>query len=116
MGLVTASMLELSEQQLAVLERLHEHGFALVAFPLYASYVGVRREEFAALLAPVPGGSMRLFGDAFVLLNGNPAVRVRRSGGDAFVWKGSEIPATPERVAGLAAFSEELTECLLASV
>jgi hypothetical protein len=109
-------MLELSEQQMAVLERLRARGFALVAFPLYASYVGVRRDEFAALLAPVSGGGMRLFGDAFVLLNGNPAVRVRRGGGDVFVWKGSEVPATPERNAGLAAFTQALTECLLASV
>jgi hypothetical protein len=116
MGLAIASMLELSEQQIAVLERLRDRGFALVAFPLYASCIGVRRGECAALLAPVPGGRMRLFGDAFVLINGNPAVRVLRGGRDAFVWKGSEVPATPERNAGLVAFTQALTECLLASV
>ena len=109
-------MLELSEQQIAILERLRERGFALVAFPLYASYIGVRRGECAALLAPVSGGGLRPHGDAFVLLNGNPAVRIMRNGRDAFVWKGSELAATPERIAALAAFSESLAECLLASV
>jgi hypothetical protein len=109
-------MLELSEQQIAILERLRERGFALVAFPLYASYIGVRRGECAALLAPVPGGGLRLYSESFVLVNGNPAVRVLRGGREVFVWKGSEIPATPERNAGLVAFNEELAECLLASV
>ena len=109
-------MLELSEQQIAILERLRERGFALVAFPLYASHVGVRRGECAALLAPVPGDGLRMFGDAFILLNGNPAVRVQRSGREVFVWKKDEVPATPERNAELAAFAEALTESLLASV
>lgn len=109
-------MLELTEQQIAILERLRARGFALVAFPLYASHVGVRRGECAALLAPVPGGGLRVFGDAFILIAGNPAVRVQRAGREVFVWKGSEVPATPERNAELAAFSETLAESLLASV
>ena len=109
-------MLELTQEQISVLERLRERGFALVAFPLYASHVGVRRGECAALLAPVSGGGLRVFGDAFVLVAGNPAVRVLRNGREEFVWKGSEVPATPERDAELAAFAEALAESLLASV
>ena len=109
-------MLELTEQQIAILGRLRERGFALVAFPLYASHVGARRGECAALLAPVMGDGMRIFGDAFVLIAGNPAVRVQRGDREVFVWKGSEVPATPERNAELAAFSSELAESLLTSV
>ena len=109
-------MLELTEQQIAILGRLRERGFALVAFPLYASHVGVRRGECAALLAPVTGGGLRIFGDPFVLIAGNPAVRMRREGREVFVWKGSEVPATPARNAALAAFAVELAEALLASV
>ena len=109
-------MLELTEQQIAILGRLRERGFALVAFPLYASHVGVRRGECAALLAPVMGGGLRVYGDAFILVAGNPAVRVLRGGREVFVWKGSEVPATPERNAELAAFADELAESLLASV
>jgi hypothetical protein len=109
-------MLELTEKQIAILGRLCERGFALVAFPLYASHVGVRRGECAALLAPVTGGGLRVFGDPFILVTGNPAVRVRREGREVFVWKGSEVPATPERNAELAAFADALAEALLASV
>ncbi len=109
-------MLELSEQQIGVLERLRARGFAIVAFPLYASHVGVRRGDCAALLEPVPGGGLRLFGDAFILVEGNPAVRVQRGGREVFVWKQNEVPATPERNVELAAFAEALAESLLASV
>ncbi|MBI3484806.1 MAG: hypothetical protein HY012_06600 [Acidobacteria bacterium] len=106
----------MSEQQIAILERLRERSFALVAFPLYASHVGVRRGECAALLEPVPGDGLRVFGDAFILIAGNPAVRALRGGHEVFVWKGSEVPATPARNAELAAFSEALAESLLARV
>jgi hypothetical protein len=116
MEMARVPMLELSEQQIAILERLRERGFALVAFPLYASHVGVRRGECAALLVPVTGGGLRIFGDAFILVAGNPAVRVTRNGREVFAWKGSEVPATPERNAELAAFCEALAESLLASV
>ena len=113
---VGGAMLELSEQQIGVLERLRERGFALVAFPLYASHVGVRRGECAALLATVPGDGLRLFGDVFYMLGGNPAVRVTRGGREVFVWKTKEVAATPERNAELAGFAEALADALLASV
>ncbi|MBI1749746.1 MAG: hypothetical protein HY234_03145 [Acidobacteria bacterium] len=109
-------MLELTEQQIGILERLRERGFELVAFPLYASHVGVRRGNCAALLAPVPGSGMRLFGDVFYLAAGNPAVRIHRGGREVFVWKSNEVPVTPERNAELASFAEALAESLLATV
>ena len=116
METVSQPMLELSAKHIAILERLRARGFVLVAFPLYASHIGVRRGECAALLASVPGGGLRVFGDAFVLVAGNPAVRVKRNGREVFVWKGSEVPATPERSAELSSFAEALAESLLANV
>ena len=61
-------MNELSPQQIATLERLISGGFSIVAFPLYANAVGVRKGNYAALLNPVTGGGLQLFGEPCVLL------------------------------------------------
>jgi hypothetical protein len=103
--------LELTPQQVAQLERLVARGFAIVAFPLYASHVGVRREHCAALLEP-SGAGMRIFGSAFYLVEGNPAVRVRRGGRDVYVWKKAELDATPQRERELAEFAADLQRAL----
>lgn len=105
-------MLELTAEQIAVLERLRDRGFQFVAYPLYASYVGVRKGGCAVLLAPVEGGAMRLFGEASYLVDGNLSVRVRRGGGAAYVWKQKSLEATPQREEELARFRTELEELL----
>ena len=107
-------MMELTPEQIAILERLHNRGFALVAFPLYASKVGVRKGNCAALLDPVPGG-LRTFGEPCYLVEGNLSVQVTHGSAKAFVWKKTRLEATPERLAELHAFAEELDELLLAS-
>jgi hypothetical protein len=48
-------VLEFTPQQMGILERLRQRGFAFAAFPLYASYVGVKKGNCAALLAPQNG-------------------------------------------------------------
>jgi len=53
-------LLELTPVQTVALERLVAHGFTLVAFPLYASAIGVRRNSFAALLVPAVRGGLRV--------------------------------------------------------
>jgi hypothetical protein len=45
-------------------------------------------------------------------VDGNFGVRLKRGNGEVFVWKKSEIPATPERLEELAAFRRELMEIL----
>jgi len=65
---------------MAILERIVSAGFSIVAFPLYANAVGVRRGGFAALLDPIPGDGFRLFGEPCVLLDGNLTVRVTEKG------------------------------------
>ena len=101
-------MIELSAQQIAILERLVSAGFSVVAFPLYANAVGVRRGNYAALLDPVAHGGFRLFGEPCVLLEGNLTVRIADKGKTWFVWKKQRMEATAERVRELERFVSEL--------
>lgn len=107
-------MLELSPKQIGILEIIASHGFAIVAFPLYASAVGVRKGNCAALLSPVLDGGLRLLGDACWLVDGNLTVKVRKNGSQWFVWKKQEVEATPERLSQVAGFRDELKNLLLA--
>ncbi len=101
-------MNEFSAQQVSILERLVNKQFTLVAFPLYANAVGVRKGDCAALLDPVANAGFCVFGEPCVLLEGNLTVRIREKGKTWFVWKKQRMEATPERVAELATFVAEL--------
>src|SRR5712664_4785513 len=101
-------MTELTEQQVAILERVVGAGFSVVAFPLYANAVGVRKGSCAALLNPIANGGFRVFGEPCVLLDGNLTVRVTEKGKAWFVWKKLRMEATPERVRDLTEFVSEL--------
>jgi hypothetical protein len=105
----------LTPLQTAVLQRLVARGFRLVAFPLYASAIGVRSNDCAALLVPAEGGSLRFLGQPCFLIDGNLTVQVQRAGKQQFVWKRKSIEATPERLAQLAQFSDELQKLLSAA-
>jgi hypothetical protein len=101
-------MNELTPRQVAILERLVSDGFSIVAFPLYANAVGVRKGSCAALLDPIAAGGFRLFGEPCVLLDGNLTVRVTDKGKSWFVWKKQRVEATPERIAELDRFVSEV--------
>ena len=101
-------MNELTAQQIAILERLVSRGFFVVAFPLYANAVGVRKGNYAALLDPVSGAGFRVFGEPCVLLDGNLTVRVADKGKSWFVWKKQRVEATVERIEELDRFVCEL--------
>jgi hypothetical protein len=101
-------MNELTPQQIAILERLVSAGFSVVAFPLYANAVGIRKAGYAALLDPIAGGGFRLFGEPCLLLEGNLTARVTDKGKSWFVWKKERIEATAERLSGLDRFVSEL--------
>jgi len=104
--------MDLTPHQLAILQRLALQGFAIVAFPMYASAVGVRRGECAALLIPAPGGALALQGEPCYLLNGNLAVPVLRDGKKLFVWKKQAVEATSEIEAALNEFKHHLVRIL----
>ena len=101
-------MNEFSAQQVGILERLVAKEFVLVAFPLYANAVGVRKGSCAALLDPIANGGFRVFGEPCVLLEGNLTVRISEKGKTWFVWKKRRVEATAERVSELERFVAEL--------
>jgi hypothetical protein len=107
-------MVEFTPQQMKLLERLFAAGFRPIAIPPYESALCVRRGECAAVLSPIPNGGLKLLAPPSYLVDGNLSVRLKRGGGEVFVWKKTEIPATRERLADLVAFGKELNELLLA--
>ena len=105
-------MVELTPQQMEVIERLVAAGFRPIAIPPYESALCMRKGECVAVLAPVPNGGLKLLAPATYLANGNLSVKLKRGDAEVFVWKKNELPATPERLKELAAFAKELTEIL----
>lgn len=105
--------MDLTRTQAETLERLHGRGFEVVAFAMYANYVGVRKGNCAALLAPLTGDGFTVFGAATYMVGENLGVHVKHADGEYFVWKKDRVPATPERVAELERFSAELAETLV---
>ena len=108
--------MELTPQQISILERLQKRDFQIVAFPMYPNHIGVRKGNCAALLALASPTGFSVFGSPSYLIGGNISVSIRRDGEKWFVWKKERLEATPARLADLAQFTTELTDCLLASV
>ena len=105
-------MVELSPQQMQIMERLIRAGFRPIAIPPYESALCMRKGECAAVLAPVANGGMKLLAPPSYLVAGNFSVRLKRRQGEAFVWKKNEIEATPERLNELDKFRSEIAEIL----
>jgi hypothetical protein len=105
--------MDLTARQISTLERLHKSDFQIVAFPMYANYIGVRRGNCAALLAPVAQGSFKIHGQPAYLVGGNFSVRITQQGRDWFVWKKDKLEVTQARLDEFGAFSTELAELLL---
>jgi len=105
-------MPEFTPQQMKTLERLFAAGFRPIAIPPYESALCVRREECAALLAPVANGGLRLLAAPTYIVDGNLSVKLKRANGEVFVWKKKEIDATPQRLKELDEFRRDLTSIL----
>ena len=105
-------MQELTAQQMKVIERLLADGFRPIAIPPYENALCMRRGECAALLAQVENAGLRLLAAPTYIVDGNLAVKLKRGSGEVFVWKGTEIAATPERLKELEDFCHELTTIL----
>jgi len=101
--------MELTPVQIETLERLFAAGFRPIAIPPYESALCVHRGQCAALLAPVPNGGLRLLTPVTLIVDGNLSVRLKKPTGDVFVFKKTEVPATPERSRELELFREELS-------
>ncbi|MFI5093833.1 MAG: hypothetical protein WCE50_07225 [Candidatus Acidiferrum sp.] len=94
------------------LARLLAAGFRPLAIPPYESALCLRRGECAAVLSPIPNGGLKLLAPPSYLVDGNLSVRLKRGPGEVFVWKRTELPATPERLQELSKFRQELTGIL----
>lgn len=105
-------MQEFGPQQMKILERLFAAGFRPIAIPPYEKALCIRKGEFAALLAPAENAGLTLLAPPTLLINGNLSVKVRKSGGDVFVWKKNEVAASPDRLRELEEFRRELTSIL----
>ena len=105
-------MVELTPQQMQIMERLFEAGFRPIAIAPYESALCVRRGECAAVLAPARDGGLQVLAPPSYLGGGSCGVRVKRGSAECFVWKKTELPATPERLRELESFRGELTRIL----
>ena len=105
-------MVEFTPQQMQILERLFAVGFRSIAIPPYESALCVKRGECAAVLSPIPNGGLKMLAPASYLVDGNLSVRLKRGAGEVFVWKKTELPATPARLQELDSFRRELTDLL----
>ena len=103
--------MELTPEQLAVLERLRARGFHFAAFPLYEKKIAVQKGNCAVLLDPAEGG-LRVFAEPSYLVAGNLSVAVTLGGETFFVWKQNRVPATQERLEELQRFARELAGAL----
>ena len=99
-------MLELSPRQMQAMERLIEAGLRPIAIPPYENVLCMRKGDCVALLAPVPNGGLKLLAPPSYLVDGNFSVKLKRGSGEVFVWKKSELNATPERVRELNVFEK----------
>ncbi|HTP69223.1 MAG TPA: hypothetical protein VMJ35_10005 [Dongiaceae bacterium] len=105
-------VMELTRVQMEMLERLFEAGFRPIAIPPYENALCVHRGECVAALAAVENGGLRLLAPATWMVDGNFSVRLKKPGGDVFVWKKTEVAATEERLKELEKFRGELEEIL----
>jgi hypothetical protein len=105
-------MMELTQFQIQVVERLFAAGFRPIAIPPYEKAFCMRRGECAALLAPVENGGLKLLAAPTFLVNGNLGVRVKKGAGEAFVFKNDSLETTTERLKELEAFKAELVGIL----
>ncbi len=105
-------MVELSQQQMQVVERLFAAGFRPIAIPPYESALCMRKGNCAALLAPVPNAGIKLLAPPSYLVDGNLSVKLKRGSSEVFIWKKTEVQASPEKLKELESFRRELTEIL----
>lgn len=105
--------MDFTPTQISILRSLDAAGFEIVAFPKYASNVGIRKANCVVLLSPLASAGFQMLATPGYMLGENIGVRVKQGPRDFFVWKTVKLEATAERLAELAAFSEEVSAALL---
>jgi hypothetical protein len=97
------------------LQRIYLAGFELQTFERYPKCVGVVRDGCVALLVPGVDG-LQVLGRPGWRMGEVLGVLTESSGRKVFQAKHEVVEATPERLAALQRFGDELRELLLARV
>jgi hypothetical protein len=105
-------MVELSPQQMRIIEQLLEAGFRPITIPPYENVICMKKGDCAAVLAPVAQGGLKLAAAPSYLVEGNLSVKLKRGSSEVFVWKKNEVEATADRLNKLESFRAELDEIL----
>jgi hypothetical protein len=105
-------MFEFTPRQMKILEELVGAGFRPVAIPPYESALCLRRGECAVVLKQDPLGGLQMLTPPSFIINGNLSVKLRRGNKDVFVWKKTEVAATPDRLKELETFRDDLSRIL----
>lgn len=95
------------------LQRLYVAGFELQTFDRYPNTVGVLRDGCIALLRATPTG-LTVIGTPGWRMGEVLGVLVEKEGRQVFQAKSEVVDATPERLAALAKFREDLEHMLTA--
>ncbi len=96
------------------LQRLYLSGFELQTFDRYPNVIGVLRDSCIALLRSTPTG-LQLIGAPGWRMGEVLGVLVEKDGRQVFQAKSEIVEATPERLAALGKFREDLEQLLMAT-
>src|SRR5260370_8279336 len=91
-------MVELSPQEMQVIERLFAAGFRSIAIPPYESALCMKKGNCAGVLAPVPNGGIKLLAPPSYLVQGNLSVKLKRGSAEVFFWKKRKTETTPQQL------------------
>src|SRR5215467_8681611 len=93
------------------LQRLYAAGFDLQTFDRFAKAIGVLRDNCLAFLVPGPEG-LQILGNVGWRMGESLGPLVERGGQKVFVHKQEILEATPEHIATLEKFKEDLKAIL----
>jgi hypothetical protein len=93
------------------LQRLYVAGFDLQTFERFPKAIGVLRDNCVAFLVPGPEG-LQILGNVGWRMGESLGPLVEREGRKVFVHKQEMLEATPERIAVLERFRQDLKEIL----
>ncbi|HKV92075.1 MAG TPA: hypothetical protein VJW20_05965 [Candidatus Angelobacter sp.] len=99
----------LPEEQL---QRLYAAGFDLQTFDRFPKAIGVLRDNCIAFLVPGPDG-LQILGNVGWRMGESLGPLVERNGRKLFIHKRETLEATPERIAMLERFRNDLRVVLL---
>jgi hypothetical protein len=93
------------------LQRLYVAGFDLQTFERFPKAIGVLRDNCVAFLVPGPEG-LQILGNVGWRMGESLGPLVEREGRKVFVHKQEMLEATPDRIAVLERFRQDLKEIL----